>query len=182
MEDRFAFVKFTNNVVEQNVFSQNNSICTESASTHQVLQKPLQKTISTQLFSNVWLTFMCNVAGIIHFYATFRDIGTDVMNIYKEDTLYIVNVTLCDFFNGCGKVFWSYFCIFVGRGKICIAYYICIRILNYKIEFTFISNYVSFIADTFSIQQVNFTSNLMSIISLFLIFFNLSSMVFHHIR
>ena len=130
MEDRFAFVKFTNNVVEQNAFSQNNSICTESASTHQVLQKPLQKTISTQLFSNVWLTFMCNVAGIIHFYATFRDIGTDVMNIYKEDTLYIVNVTLCDFFNGCGKLFWSYFCIFVGRGKICIVYDICIRILT----------------------------------------------------
>ena len=126
MEDRFAFVKFTNNVVEQNVFSQNDSICTESASTHEVLQKPLQKTISTQLFSNVWLTFMCNVAGIIHFYATFRDIGTDVMNIYKEDTLYIVNVTLCDFFNGCGKLFWSYLCIFVGRGKICFVHYTCI--------------------------------------------------------
>ena len=130
MEDRFAFVKFTNNAVEQNVLSQNNSICTESASTHQVLQKPSQKTISTQLFSNVWLTFMCNVAGIIHFYATFRDIGTDVMNIYKEDTLYIVNVTLCDFFNGCGKLFWSYFCIFVGRGKICLVHYTCIRTLT----------------------------------------------------
>ena len=130
MEDRFAFVKFTNNVVGQNVFSQNSSICTESASTHEVLQKPLQKTISTQLFSNVWLTFMCNVAGIIHFYATFRDIGTDVMNIYKEDTLYIVNVTLCDFFNGCGKLFWSYFCIFVGRGKICLVHYTCIRTLT----------------------------------------------------
>ena len=118
MEDRFAFVKFTNNAVEQNVFSQNNSICTESASTHEVLQKPLQKTISTQLFSNVWLTFMCNVAGVIHFYATFREIATNEMNIQKDDTLFVVTVALCDFFNAFGKLFWSHFSSFKAMGEI----------------------------------------------------------------
>ena len=80
------------------------------------LPKTVKKTISNQLFSNVWLTFMLFVAGGIHFYATFREIAPTEMNIQKDDSIFVANVALCDFFNAFGKMFWSYFSAFTSRG------------------------------------------------------------------
>ena len=78
----------------------------------------LEKTISTQTFCKTWLIFMCNVAGLIHFYATFREIASGEMNIGKEDTLFILNVAFCDFFNATGKIFWAYITLFRAKGML----------------------------------------------------------------
>ena len=61
------------NEPRQIVFSPNNENEEDEEKESDNPQNPqtVKKTISTQLFSNVWLTFMCNVAGVIHFYATF---------------------------------------------------------------------------------------------------------------
>ena len=118
-EDRLAFV-CVENEPRQIVISSNNEEGEEEgieSDNPQNLQT-VKKTISTQLFSNVWLTFMCNVAGVIHFYATFREIATNEMNIQKDDTLFVVTVALCDFFNAFGKLFWSHFSSFKAMGEI----------------------------------------------------------------
>ena len=39
-------------------------------------------------------TFMFNVAGMIHFYGTFREIAPNEMNIQKDDVLFVVNMIL----------------------------------------------------------------------------------------
>ena len=75
-------------------------------------EETLRQTISTQTFSKAWLTFLCNVAGFIHFYATFREIAPNEMHIQKDDVLFVVNVAFCDLFNATGKVFWSYLSTF----------------------------------------------------------------------
>ena len=112
MEDGRVTFTFFRNAETQIITSSN----TEDNNDH-ANPKTVQKTISTKTFSNAWLTFMCNVAGIIHFYATFREIAPNEMNIQKDDALFVVNVAFCDFFNAMGKIFWSYFSIYKAQGK-----------------------------------------------------------------
>ena len=115
-EDRIAFVSYKHVQRPVSVVNSNHTR-KESGDTEEITETE-KNPISTQLFSNVWLTFMCNIAGAIHFYATFREIGPTDLNIHKDDTLFVVNVALCDFFNALGKIFWSYFSIFMAKGKI----------------------------------------------------------------
>ena len=120
-DDRIAFVSIENitkDIYKPNCNSQNDCQGGKSGESEnpEDLPKTVKKTISNQLFSNVWLTFMLFVAGAIHFYATFREIAPTEMNIQKDDSLFVANVALCDFFNAFGKIFWSYFSEITSKG------------------------------------------------------------------
>ena len=121
--DRIAFVSvqnITNDISKPNCNNHNHCQDRKSGESEnpEDLPKTVKKTISNKLFSNVWLTFMLFVAGAIHFYATFREIAPTEMNIAKDDSLFVANVGLCDFFNAFGKLFWSYFSEFTSKGII----------------------------------------------------------------
>ena len=118
-DDRIAFVsmeKITKDIYKPNCNSRNDCQGGKRSENPEDLPKTVKKTISNQLFSNVWLTFMLFVAGAIHFYATFREIAPTEMNIQKDDSLFVANVALCDFFNAFGKIFWSYFSEITSKG------------------------------------------------------------------
>ena len=116
--DRIAFESFESRTIHIAEPNCNNHETKESVESEnpEDLPKSVKKTISNQLFSNVWLTFMLFVAGSIHFYATFREIAPTEMNIQKGDSLFVANVALCDFFNALGKIFWSYFSALKSKG------------------------------------------------------------------
>ena len=116
--DRIAFVSFESRTIHISEPNCNNHERQESVESEnpEDLPKTVKKTISNQLFSNTWLTFMVFVVGAIHFYATFREIAPTEMNIHKDDSLFIANVALCDFFHAFGNLFWSYFSAFKSEG------------------------------------------------------------------
>ena len=116
--DRIAFVSFESRPIHISQPNCNNHERQESVESEnpEDLPKTVKKTISNQLFSYTWLTFMVFVAGAIHFYATFREIAPTEMNIQKDDSLFVANVALCDFFHAFGSLFWSYFSAFKSEG------------------------------------------------------------------
>ena len=186
--DRIAFVYFEErlerspepNCNNHNDYQEEENVESENP---EELPKTVKKTISNQLFSNVWLTFMLFVAGGIHFYATFREIAPTEMNIPKDDLIFVANVALCDFFNAFGKMFWSYFSAFTSRGmNPLIDRLLCISDLLFTILYSTRFDIIFIFSDVFSIKQVKFTSNLMMLISSILIILNLSLLFIPRIR
>ena len=111
IDDRLTFISYINE--SKQIASLSNP---EEDDDNYEEPKTVQKTVSNPTYSNAWLTFMFNVAGMIHFYGTFREIAPNEMNIQKDDVLFVVNIALCDFFNAIGKLFWSFFSIYKEKG------------------------------------------------------------------
>lgn len=87
----------------------------ESPSLLLLSQIPLLKCVTSWTFTRLWMTFLCNVAGYVYFYSSFKSSLLEKIDfelLGNGDrivmTSIIISSVFCDVFNSAGRVFWAH--------------------------------------------------------------------------
>ena len=79
----------------------------------------LLQNISSKTFSKLWLSYLCNVAGYVYFYTTYREFVDRNFGFSDSEIklkLSLVISTFCDLFNCVGRLFWAHVVCFDPKG------------------------------------------------------------------